>query len=158
MELIHIECSTFNGIANFKIGNKIIRFALCTPTFNDYGECRVYCDFEPLPYIDAYKGFVPEFINPIIKLTDDQYNWWINCAEEDLSSDHMSDVCGGKDENGDIFVYTNRNKFELFTVWKEREHTPCEEVMFNILGIFMNWYYKDGFKNKGGVMIYPELA
>jgi hypothetical protein len=157
MELIHIECGTFNGIANFKIGNKVIRFGLCTPTFNDYGECRVDTDFNLLPYIDAYKGFVPEYINPIINLTDEEYNWWINCSEE-LSSDDMGQVCGGKDENGDVLIYTDRNKFELFTIWKEREHTPCDEVMFNVLAIFMEWYYKDGYKNKSGVLIYPDLS
>lgn len=161
-ELIHIECSQFNGIANYKLGDKILRFELGTPKFNDYGEFRVRIEFELIDFNDKYVGYAPPNVNPIIELTDEQAHWWLNIDTLDNLSDFMVEgqVAGGRTSDGVFVVIESDGSIIPFTEWSELDHGPYEYFMYNVLNVAYTWYRSDDYKKcspKFDVLIFPEL-
>ena len=155
-ELIHIECGLFNGIANYKLGNKILRFELGTPNFNDYGEYRVNSEFEVLDYDDKYRGCT--WKNQDIELSNEQANWWLNDNRESLG-EYLSDcqMCGGKTEDG-FSVFDKNNELIKFSEWQKLDHDPYEHFMLNVLNTFYHWYRSEDYKPvSSDVLIYPKL-
>lgn len=155
IELIHIECGTFNGIAIYKFGDKILRFELGTPNYNDYGEFRVSTEFEILNYDKIYEGFIPKNINFNIGITNDQYEWWLSENKELLKYMEDMQISGGRSENNDLLIYNKENNWVSFSDWEKMEHDPYEHVMYNIFYKFYSWYISEEFVfNTSGLMIY----
>jgi hypothetical protein len=155
-ELIHIECGIFNGIANYKIGDKLLRFELGTPNFNDYGEYRVYTEFEVLDFNEKYRGHV--WPNQEIELSDEQAAWWLvnrNPVEKYMSNGQVE---GGKTKDGKFLIRNKENEFIEFTEWEKLEHDPYELFMFNVLKTFFNWMQSDDYNPvSGDMLIYPKF-
>lgn len=159
-ELIHIECGHFNGIANYKLGDKILRFELGTPNYNDYGEYRVNTELESIEFDKRYAGYIPTNVNSVIELTDEQAAWWLNVNEDTLEFwEYMKDcqVCGGTREDEEFVIFNKERKVVTFPDWEKEEHDPYEHFMFNVLNVFYHWYLSGDCKPRNGLMIYPKL-
>jgi len=155
IKLIHIECGRFNGIVNYKFNDKILRFELGTPNFNDYGEFRISTDFEILDYDKIYEGYIPKNMNCDIDVSYDQYEWWL--SENRIMLPYINDnqISGGKTENNDIVIYNKENELVKYSEWEGLEHDPYEHIMYNIFYVFYNWYMSDDcLLNNNGLMIY----
>jgi hypothetical protein len=161
-ELIHIECGLFNGIVNYRLGDKILRFGLGTPKFNDYGEFRVSTDFELIDFNDKYVGHIPPGVDPIISLTDEQSHWWLTIDTLDSLTDFMTEgqVAGGRTSDGVFVVIDADNNIIPFTEWSELDHDPYEYFMYSVLNVAYTWYGSDDYKkNKPvfDVLTFPNL-
>ena len=159
VELIHIECGIYNGVAIYKIGDKLLPFELGTPHYNDYGEYRVDTDFKFIKSLNGghERGYVPENVNPFIELSDEQLEWWLNKNRSftELGYQENLQFAGGKSEENIVIVDTkNDHNLVKFTDWEKREHDPFEHLMFNVFNVFYHWYQSDDFKPIGGLMIY----
>lgn len=150
-ELVHIECGTFNGIAIYRVDNKILKFELGTPHYNDYGEYRVNTEFEVFEKDDG-RAAIP---GKDIQLTLEQYNWWMNEKTELTEFMQEAQVCGGKNKN-DFVVIDKDNEMIKFSEWETREHDAYEHFMFHVLKNFYFWYREESPKGNitGGLMIY----
>jgi hypothetical protein len=157
-ELIHIQCGTFNGIANYKIGDKVLRFELGTPNYNDYGEYRVNTEFEILEFDEKYRGYV--WPNHDIELSDEQVKWWLHDSDRELE-EYMREaqIAGGKSENNFV-IFDKTNQLIKYSDWEKLPHDPYEHFMFNVLNTFYHWMRSDDFirTGQGGELyIFPKL-
>jgi hypothetical protein len=161
-ELIHIECGIFNGIAIYRLGDKVLKFHLKTPKYNDFGEFRVSTEFIISEYGPKHDGYVPKNIPTTIELTDEQADWWLTEDSLPLPSmeDNSSEVAGGKirvDDTLVIAVITKDNQVVPFDNWKTTPHDHYEEMMFNVFHAAYSWYLsEDCKKSTMDLMIYSE--
>lgn len=158
-KLIHIQCGTFNGIANFQVGNSILRFELGTPNYNDYGEYRVDTEFEVIDFDEKYIGMIPTKGSTSIELTEDQVKWWMT-QSEDMLLEYMKDqqVCGGHSKELGFVIFDKTNTILKYEDWEKSDHDPYEHFMFNVLSIFYYWLRSDEFNSTGtGLRIFPKL-
>lgn len=166
-ELIHIQCGVFNGIANYKIGSKILRFELGTPNYNDYGEYRVnapfdvYSDKEMLKILDfdeKYVGYKPVNLETSIELSEEDTNWWTSKEFKNLN-DFQKDwvVAGGIGEDEDFVIWEEGRVLVKYSDWILTQHDPYKNLMFKVLNVFYHWLRSDDCKTTGGLMIFPEM-
>ncbi len=154
-ELIHIECGRYNGIANYKVGDHVLRFELGTPNYNDYGEYRVDTELMPIPYSHKYVGSIPANI-PNIELTDEQAAWWLDVDKE--IHDDMGQVAGGSTEEGIFSVFDSDYNLLPFTEWQKRTSNAHDHFMYNVLATFYKWIRSEDYMPvSGSLLIFPDL-
>lgn len=164
-KLIHIECGIFNGIANYKIGDKILRFELGTPYYNDYEEFRVSAPFDfyfksdydrlkILDYNEKYEGHKPTNLETSIELSEYDVKWWLNT--EPIKSDKEWQVSGGVDKDNNFVIWVNGTLIK-YSDWINESHDSYEHFMYQILNVFYHWYMSDDCNPTDDLMIFSEL-
>jgi hypothetical protein len=156
-ELIHIECSVFNGVADYRIGDKTFRFGLCSPNYNDYGEYRVYNEFEQVSYDPNHQGYIPTSVYSSIELSEEQANWWLDDNREVTGYVENGEAVGGTSE-GEFHIYNKEDEMVKFSEWVNTEHDSYEHLMYNILNVFYHWYRSEENKplDDFSVYVYPN--
>lgn len=154
LELIHIECGTFNGIIRYKFRDKVISFRLGTPKFNDYGEYRIGFEDDLIlysEYIEKYpRNYKPSFdLN--ITVSSDIANIWFNNIRfswPDLPPKELTDlddddgyISSGKDEDGDFCIYLT--KWIKYNDWLLLNHKPYDDLIFKVAYRFYEAYQLD---------------
>lgn len=164
MKLIHFELGRYNGMAYYQLGNKLFKFELCTPNFNDYGEYRVEIEdfngFEFSSPSEVFKHpehlvvYEHEFSN--IELTSEEVEWWNDPLESRSIEEYMTEyICGGNhEEEGVVIMFGSR--MVKFEDWLLEDQNPFDKVVFRIFKLFFDYYNSDDAKLvSNDILIFP---
>lgn len=121
LEILHYGKSAYNPSVYYKFDNRLIRFEVCTPNFNDYGEWRLTIDnisndtYEPgnntavLEVLDGLKDF--DLTTELVTFLNDMgILFQLEKEEESTKNDKAYNSITEKYTNG-IYDFTHYDEF-----------------------------------------------